>query len=515
MDQLVEAHLGPRSSEALLEHLRPICGNDLARFATLPTSFIQAAARHGGLLAKECLDVHGLARRLGGGSSSTSPWLPAQPARSDGPLNFISEVSTFSALHPRRPPGRLWIEQLASGKVTFTGGLIVALEEVFKESQFLTLVNNSQRRDLPLLYTFKDRCSASGCLALLTPWELDQSVAKRPRITTGSAPRERIAALQAAPVDIANPALRHPADLGVEAGIRLMFSSISGSWQAYSSGLRAWGLFVDTLFPFTPHFPASWEALVAFGSLFANPGSMGRYLSHLKFAHRVLRLDTGLIDQVSSPLRRGPRRHFAPRPRPILSRKDASALVRRALARGLVKDARVYAVLFTFMLRAADELWPLQLDGRGSLEHHSRISFTADSATIHLEHRKNAPHGDTVARKCVCSLRQLCGPCALRALVQSHQRARPRHGAPILGASWARSALRRLQDLCLELELPRVSWHAFRRGGASEMLRSGSTVAQILTAGGWRSAAVLRYLRTRDIDSRAALEVAYLASDSD
>ena len=47
------------------------------------------------------------------------------------------------------------------------------------------------------------------------------------------------------------------------------------------------------------------------------------------------------------------------------------------------------------------------------------------------------------------------------------------------------------------------------------MLRRGSTVAHILVSGGWRSAAFLRYLRNRDIDARAALEVAQAASDSD
>ena len=101
-------------------------------------------------------------------------------------------------------------------------------------------------------------------------------------------------------------------------------------------------------------------------------------------------------------------------------------MVSRALGRGLVKDARVYTILFTFMLRAADELWPLQLDGRGCPESHSRVSFTADSATIHLEHRKNAPHGDSVSRKCVCALRRLCGTCALKALARAHQSAPPR-----------------------------------------------------------------------------------------
>ena len=200
---------------------------------------------------------------------------------------------------------------------------------------------------------------------------------------------------------------------------------------------------------------------------------------------------------------------------PFPTHKDIRALGRVALREGYRTDARVYVILFDFMLRAADELWPLQRDGYRSPDAHSRVLLHRAGATIDLRHRKNCPHGDSVSRRCVCSVSRLCGACALRALVEDSKRERRPPHHPLLGARWAKSAQDRLTEFCLMAGLPRLTWHSFRRGGASHLLRSGSTVAQVLTAGGWRSAAVLRYLKSQDVDARAAFEVALEESDSD
>ena len=68
-----------------------------------------------------------------------------------------------------------------------------------------------------------------------------------------------------------------------------------------------------------------------------------------------------------------------------------------------------------------------------------------------------------------------------------------------------RSAFRKY---CSDLQL-RAGWHAFRRGAASDMLRSGSSVGDILIAGSWRSGAFLRYLRRSELDTRAALDASH------
>ena len=48
------------------------------------------------------------------------------------------------------------------------------------------------------------------------------------------------------------------------------------------------------------------------------------------------------------------------------------------------------------------------------------------------------------------------------------------------------------------------SWHAFRRGRATDMLRAGDDLSSILQMGGWRSPAILTYLARDELDRRAA-----------
>ena len=97
----------------------------------------------------------------------------------------------------------------------------------------------------------------------------------------------------------------------------------------------------------------------------------------------------------------------------------------------------------------------------------------------------------------------LCGPCSLRAAVADSVARHDPVDARIFGEeAHLRTAFRRY---CSELGLT-AGWHAFRRGAASDMLRSGSSVGDILLAGSWRSGAFLRYLRRSEVDTRAAVD---------
>ena len=99
----------------------------------------------------------------------------------------------------------------------------------------------------------------------------------------------------------------------------------------------------------------------------------------------------------------------------------------------------------------------------------------------------------------------LHGPCQLRAAVAASVRRGDSESARIFPPE---SFLRpRFRQYCAEAQL-RAGWHAFRRGAASDMLRHGSFVSDILLAGSWRSGAFLRYLRRSDVDTRASLHSA-------
>ena len=95
--------------------------------------------------------------------------------------------------------------------------------------------------------------------------------------------------------------------------------------------------------------------------------------------------------------------------------------------------ARLYSCSRHWLARVANELLPLQIDGRAnisedSLDWHSRIHILPvrdgrARVSIELRTRKNAPEGESVSRACSCRGSRgpkglLCGVCALLAQVQ-------------------------------------------------------------------------------------------------
>jgi len=72
-----------------------------------------------------------------------------------------------------------------------------------------------------------------------------------------------------------------------------------------------------------------------------------------------------------------------------------------------------------------------------------------------------------------------------------------------------------LGQFAASLGFARSGWHAFRRGMAADLVAAGTPLAQVLTSGGWRSTAFLRYVSRGEADAVAACDAALAASDSD
>ena len=60
-----------------------------------------------------------------------------------------------------------------------------------------------------------------------------------------------------------------------------------------------------------------------------------------------------------------------------------------------------------------------------------------------------------------------------------------------------------------------VSSHALRRGMAQDLVDSGCSLATLLHAGGWRSAAFLKYLRDSQLQEAAVAQVVIQVSESE
>jgi hypothetical protein len=439
--------------------------------------------------------------------------------------NSDSYYSFSSRVNACRSHSWTWLEHLAARGPMSGWAVAEVLEEVFLESTTLSsrkLAYANNFRRLP--FTFAERCAVSGCSELQGPVSLDTSVDVSRAPSWQHAPRARLAvlakSLRSVPrSDLPLEAWRFRGHLLAEQVLRSELASIQGSWKSSRAGLRCWACFMDDFFSRSAHFPPTWECLSGYGSIFANGDSLGHYVRHVRLGARLCRVSNLFPAQdLVSGLLRGSRKLTVRKPRIGLDGKQTSLVVKNLLGNGLVELARFVVLARAFLCRVADELAPLQLDGRsglapGDTRWHSQIIFAANSVTVRLKSRKNAPEGAELVRSCECkgSPRLLCGFCSLQAQVKS-QDWRP--GQRLWHFS-AAQGLVQVKLACAELAIPISGWQAFRRGAARDMMNSGCTLAQILGAGGWRSGAFLRYLTRRDIDQRSALELALVESDSD
>ena len=201
-------------------------------------------------------------------------------------------------------------------------------------------------------------------------------------------------------------------------------------------------------------------------------------------------------------------------------------MVNRAISEDDLLGARAYLIAYSFLFRCGDELFNLQIDRGDSDDYHSHIVFEkksssgSASATVHLASRKNAPGGATISRPCLCSKghpSSRCGACALIAAAHSHLRRGGSKFDRIFGSLKARRASSELRQRGLNVGIDRCSWHAFRRGAASDIIRSGGTIGFLVHQGGWKSAAFLKYFSASDINDRCSLQAAAagLSSDSE
>jgi hypothetical protein len=154
------------------------------------------------------------------------------------------------------------------------------------------------------------------------------------------------------------------------------------------------------------HFPASTEMVLRWCAMFSNAGTLSHYITHLKWAHRFLRLGetwyTRTVQQAVKGIGKTP---SVRRPRVALKSKVVQSLIKEAVRDGHSDMACLMAVGRLFLLRIPSEGVPLEWSGE-----HSKITLTEEKATILLARRKNSNVPVELTRKCCCltSGRTLC-----------------------------------------------------------------------------------------------------------
>ena len=181
-----------------------------------------------------------------------------------------------------------------------------------------------------------------------------------------------------------------------------------------------------------------------------------------------------------------------------------------------IEYAMLYLVSYVFLLRLPSEALPIVWSGANlmSVESTKASICLADGRLgLQLARRKNKETPSTFWRACWCKTSSATCPV--------HVLGRWFTGLPLRCAPFrtisSSMALARLRDLLIVLKVPDASQyrtHDLRRGHADDMRRAGATLAEILAAGGWSSAAFRDYLDMHAVEEDAIFE-AHFASDSD
>ena len=327
-------------------------------------------------------------------------------------------------------------------------------------------------------------------------------------------PSKTLAALVAMPQGQAEQWLSTAA-----AGLKI--SSQQSSLPSVSSGLRLWHSFAvehlryaeDQTLP-----PRSACDALHFLALFRNPGTARNYVSYVRWACVAFHLSTlwwdGQVELALKGLKKQHQANLAGHLRETaLLTEDLMAQI-LSLCDGLPLHEQfgdLFLLTWQFLLRGPSEavpcLWGTQAEVHDLPPDRHSALWVSSSATVflRLKKRKNRPEGSLLQRPCICKsdVNPMClGHRLLRRL-------------PQVQAGWRVCSLSAKQMLCklhrllsvLQVAGPdRYTWKSFRAGKATSLALAGNSIHQILQAGEWKSAAILRYVDPDVLDLPACLE---------
>ena len=427
----------------------------------------------------------------------------------------LSGISFADFARHCRPSSWSWFDVLVARGPISADGFAVAMQYIFEESKHV----NQAPHYFP---AFKDRLAHSDCLHLCPPWlpEVDlQDVAE-----WSGPPSKRIKLMassvaQKSSVFIDPSKWRFPGLLAREAALRTACRSIMASWKSYRSGIRAWANFMLFLFPFSDPFIVDTDMVIAFSSAFQMASTFKEYYGHVRFGVRMLGLSLQTVEPTVQQVIRGCRKGRPGRRLHRLRRSDVKHLVYYCIDKGRRDMARFFVIARVGLFRVASELLPLQPSGRehldpASVAWHSyiRLDTSNRSVTIHLRKRKCHPEGASITRHCSCKDEPdlFCFYHAIKDQINWDQ---PRQPIWNFNLSQLITFFKAALAAC---DLPTNSGlHAFRRGMASDLVASGSSLSFILHAGGWRSSAFMKYVSASGLDEREAVDFAIAESDSE
>ena len=181
----------------------------------------------------------------------------------------------------------MWVEEAGAGRKDLSAHHVrQILYEVFEEAKILATENRRVGLDTDMrVFSYEERCLATGALALLDRSALDTSGCpggarpnQQPQWEGGPQKRLRLAqeSLSELPAGRVARAVRDFDHLSREATLRCQCHSIATSWKGYASAIRAWGLYMDVYHPDSKHYPLHKDLVGPFALHFQNRGTFKR-----------------------------------------------------------------------------------------------------------------------------------------------------------------------------------------------------------------------------------------------
>lgn len=282
------------------------------------------------------------------------------------------------------------------------------------------------------------------------------------------------------------------------------------SLASMASGLKCWHTFAvgvlempeDATLP-----PQSDSDILLWLCIFKNPGTARNYKSFVRFACSTLGLDVSWdTERVKQVLKGLSKEHLRLRmpDLPIKVRitpQQMAAVIHLAIQSGDADFALAGSMAWYFLFRVQSECIQLQA---GEPEHYVTLPDNHHSAVfidarqqlrVRLRSRKNKPAGSQLMRPCTCQMQDELVPCPVHLAMPRLKLLAPgdRLFPENFTAAVMVAKLRRYMTLLMIDGSAMRSLKAFRSGRADCLARRGTPLPELLSAGEWRSRAVLNY----------------------
>lgn len=295
----------------------------------------------------------------------------------------------------------------------------------------------------------------------------------------------------------------------IKARVLALVGNCQRSMPSVRCGIRCWiGFSTHVLGPHHEICPPTLEGLLGWSRNFRCDRTFSNYCSYVRLGCEI---GGFAIDVFSHPsLRRAKQAiskkgAFHARPKEFVRQEHIRQMLVLATDRPEYGNAALmFLITYIFLLRLPSECLPIVI-GSGLYDEQAMLSWTDDSLTLVLKRRKNTDQPTTMVRTCWCSTCPITCPIHVAAAALKSFKTGDRPFSSFSPAK-ALSELRAMLAIIGISNAARYRTHDIRRGHARDMQANGRTLAEILLAGGWRSAAFLRYLDELALHDAAVLE---------